>query len=148
MDFDCLLLAKLVKEKLLVKAMRLANPKHKFEAPLDPSLSQLAIECIYVWSRSRLYGDLFLEGYECLLSQGVQFPKHLSYFQNNCGQTVFERNPKIRLCTTQIMNISNNNDISFFIVENKMETIKELLEKSNNPENCDLKRSFYSKLCF
>ena len=36
------------------------------------------------------------------------------------------------------MNISNNNEISLFIVENKMQEVKELLENSNKAENCDL----------
>ena len=144
MELNSLSFIQLIQEKLLLEIMKIASSPSKsnfddsqLESPGDnaDNLIRLALECILVWSQT--YSNNFKEIYDCLVQQGVDFPKTLVFFKEQQEieeNTLIERNLRIHLCKTEILTTSNNEEINLFILENKMDMLNNILESN---ETCE-----------
>jgi len=135
MDLNNSTLIQQVQDKLLLDLAKLASsePKssislEKPEKSLDLSLLRLLRECLLVWGQ--LFNANFKEVYEFLLSEGVNFPKKLMFFKEEKVENIVL--DKINACKTEVLNTSSNEEIMLFVLENKLESLNNLLEISPN----------------
>ncbi len=155
MELNSLPFIDLTQKKLLMEIMKIAaNPPKSLafleeslpETPSDPedSLNRLALECISVWNQ--LFSGYFKEVYDHLLSQNMKFPKKLTFFnkRNLNENRLIDDNLSIKLCKTEIINTSENEESMLFVLDYKIDLLSFLLEISPKNGVFELESPFLS----